>query len=209
MNKHDAILCDPQICRSMNYRRAGYYHCFDVGQAVGYIPKKSGPGRWAARVTQHHKLYREETFAFADDYERSDGATILTFAEAKARAQELCSRPHLTKNFSAQVCFGTQCELRFCPFGDVYTVGHALAEYVEWKRTFGTEASFATALSNINYYIYPELGTVRADELNHIHIRRMMERIEATPKLREVYEAPADRSQNVGPRCAPQAPRLC
>lgn len=181
MNKHDAILSDPQVRRSMKYRRAGYYHCFDVGKAVGYIPKKSGPGRWAARVTQHRKLYREETFALADDYERSNGAAILTFAEAKARAQELCSRPHLTKNFSARVCFGKQRGLRFCPFGDVYTVGHALAEYVEWKRTFGTETSFETALSNINYYIYPELGTVRADELNHIHIRRMMERIEATP----------------------------
>lgn len=181
MNKHDAILVDPQARRSMKYRRAGYYHCFDVGKAVGYIPRKSGLGRWAARVTQHRKLYREETFAMADDYERSDGATILTFAEAKARAQELCSRPHLTKNFSAQVCFGKERGLRFCPFGDVYTVGHALAEYVEWKRTFGTETSFQTALSNINYYIYPELGTVRADELNHIHIRRMMERIEATP----------------------------
>lgn len=102
MNKHDAILSDPKVRRSMKYRRAGYYYCFDVGKAVGYIPKKSGPGRWAARVTQHRKLYREESFASADDYEQSDGATILTFAEAKVRAEELCSRPHLTKNFSAE-----------------------------------------------------------------------------------------------------------
>jgi integrase len=165
----------------MKYRRAGYYHCFDVGKAVGYIPKISGPGAWVARVTQHRKLYREETFALADDYDRSNGATVLTFPEAKARAKELCSRPHLTKNFSAQVCFGRERGLRFCPFGDVYTVGHALSEYIEWKRTYGTAASFQTALSNINYYIFPELGTIRADELNHIHIRRMMERIEATP----------------------------
>lgn len=59
----NAILSDPQVRGSMNYHRAGYYHCFDVGQAVGYIPSKSGPGRWPATVTQHHKLYREETFA--------------------------------------------------------------------------------------------------------------------------------------------------
>lgn len=181
MNRHDAILVDSQFRRSMKCRRAGYYHCFDVGKAVGYIPRQSGPGRWVARVTQHRRLYREETFAIADDYERSNGSTILTFAEAKERAQNLCSRPHLTKNFTAQVSFGKQRGLRFCPFGDVYTVGHALAEYVEWKRTYGTVSSFETALSNINYYIYPALGTVRADELNHIHIRRMMEHIEATP----------------------------
>jgi hypothetical protein len=47
-----------------------------------------------------------------------------------------------SKNFSGRVFFGKERGLRFCPFGDIYPVGHALAEYVDWKRTFGTETSF-------------------------------------------------------------------
>ena len=54
----------------------------------------------------------------------------------------------------------------------MYTVGHALHDYVEWKRIAAAQKTFEVALSLINCHIVPQLSDIPLRDFNGIHFRQ-------------------------------------
>lgn len=181
MNKHDHLLAKPMLRNALVHREASYYHTFAIGRALGYRKPQEGPGVWLARIGHGYKLYRHKTFAQADDFQAANGRDVLNFQQALARAREWCRNPAQSQFAPDPRKVGQTSELIACPCGPVYTVGHALAEYVEWKRTFGAESTFYCLLPVLNTYVYPRLGTIAAADLTAKDIWELMDHVITTP----------------------------
>jgi hypothetical protein len=175
MNKYDHQLTKPHLRNALKYRSGRYFHTFAIGRALGYRRRRKPPGMWIARIHRGDKIYQRHCLGFADDVQDADGSNVFTFDQALAKAQEWCARPEQS-NFSPDPKpIGLVKELIACPCGPVYTVGHALAEYVEWKRTFAAKSTFQAMLPVLNIYVYPRLGTIAAEDLTADDIRELME----------------------------------
>jgi len=61
------------------------------GLAVGYR-RNLGAGKWVLRAANGHGAYWTKAIGVADDFEDSDGKTVLTFYEAQDRAKQLARR---------------------------------------------------------------------------------------------------------------------
>ena len=56
---------------------------------LGYQRRHAGTaGRWITRSYVGDEKYRQTPIAFADDYEASNGTTILTYAEASEKVRQ-------------------------------------------------------------------------------------------------------------------------
>lgn len=72
-------------------------------------------------------------------------------------------------------------DLIYCPVGPEYTVAHAVADFVEWKRVFGARQSWLSSISMANKYILPTLGPKPVKELNSQDLRDFIRLVESTP----------------------------
>lgn len=68
--------------------------------------------------------------------------------------------------------------------GDTFTLGHALHDYVEWKRIAAARSHFLVLATLINFHIVPRLASIPAERFNG-------ERVQAF--IRDVLETPARR----------------
>ena len=92
-----------------------YWRTIIGALALGYQRRHPGKGgRWLMRSYLGDERYRQTPIALADDYEASNGSTILTYAEA---AEKLRHRAGQDQPLS------------------VLTVADAIADYVVWLKT--------------------------------------------------------------------------
>src|SRR5215472_6018023 len=62
------------------------------GVALLYRRNKTN-GSWVVKASDGHSAYWTKAFAYADDYENSDGTKVLTFYEAQDKAKKLARGP--------------------------------------------------------------------------------------------------------------------
>ncbi len=186
LNKYSQTLAQPVLRKALPPRKSPYNHNIEVGRSLGYYKPRPGAGYWSGCIRHgHHKgLRKTHTFAFADDLQEADGQDVLTFNQALEKAREWCGRIDQSSLLSPSRFHGLQEEMLVCPYGPVYTVGHALAEYLERKRNHGARQSFLSTLSMINYYVFPLLGTIAVAELTPQHFYDLLRAIESTPTQR-------------------------
>src|SRR5262249_27554498 len=125
------------------------YQCWKGDQA----------GRWILRRHIGGGKYTSLTMARADDAERANGTTILSFEQAEARARSLVDTPA----------------------GPIHrlTVGNAFNRYVEFKRSLGQPV--ADLLSRGRAHILPQLGDLVVVELTAEVLRRWLATMAAQP----------------------------
>jgi len=131
---------------------------------LGYQCWKGDPaGRWLLRRyigrTANFTKYTTLTMARADDAERANGTTILSFEQAEARARTLVDTPA----------------------GPIHrlTVGDAFNRYVEFKRSRGQPV--ADLLSRGRAHILPQLGDLVVVELTAEVLRRWLATMAVAP----------------------------
>lgn len=183
MNKYDHQLTKPHLRNALVHRVGRYYHTYAIGRALGYYRPRTLPGVWCARIHRGAKIYQRHCLGFADDVQDANGTNVITFDRALAKAKEWCARPEQSNFSPGPKPTGPIKELIACPCGPVYTVGHALAEYVEWKRTFAAKSTFQALLPMLNIYVYPRLGTIPVVDLAADDIRHLMEYVVSTPTM--------------------------
>ena len=131
--------------------------------ALGYQRRHAGSaGRWIARSYVGDEKYRQTPIAFADDYEPSNGDTILTYAEAAERVRQ-SYRTGQDRPLS------------------ILTVADAVAAYVsdlKVHKATGKETEQRAAK-----LILPTLGKIRLSDLTSTQLTRWRDALADQPAL--------------------------
>ena len=138
---------------------------------LGYQRKPDATaGRWLLR---RHRggTYQVEALGWADDADEADGASVLTFEQAQAKALE-----------SADVGEG-QPRYRL-------TVRRAIADYVEFKQSEGRDTNDTERRAAA--HILPVLGNIEVADLTSTRIRRWLSDLAASPAFKRTKRG-ADR----------------
>lgn len=127
-----------------------YYRAIAEGLHLGYRKGKRAR-KWVARLYDGVG-YSVETIGTADDLGDADGEDVLTFWQAQDRAREL-------KAARAAPRIGA----------GPYTVGRAIADYIEWQEERGKPT--ADTITRANALILPDLGSIELAKLTTDKIR--------------------------------------
>ena len=157
-----------------------YWTFLALGRHLGYSGHSS-KGWWYARYRSVGKLYRQRLLGRADDREEADGIVILNYEQARELAwkwfqtrREACDSRHP----------GARQELDYCPVGPVYTIGHAVEDWLAWKRLSAAATYFYTSLILANHHILPKIGTLAIDEFNGEHFRKFVQEVLEAPLVK-------------------------
>lgn len=172
---------------SLPCKREPYWQFLSHCRHVGYQKREGKPTYWVARFRTKQKRYRTQRVGPADCID-------FPYSKAVLAAREWFARPENRALAADPYPVGPCQTLRVCPIGEVYSVGHALHDYLEWKRIAGAPTTFLIALSLINCHIIPRLSDIPLEDFTGIHHREF---------AKEILETPPKRGNRpIGPRCA-------
>jgi integrase len=142
-------------------RDAIYWLSLAPGCAIGYRKGPKG-GVWIAKIVRPG-LRQQTTLGPADDVLDPDGVLAIGYADAQAKARhwfEVVTRPATSAG--------------------PYTVGSAVADYIDWFRATGRKSLKETDAS-VRAFILPQLGSAEITSLTAARLRRWHADIAATP----------------------------
>jgi integrase len=179
-------ISEAEIRLKLRARSNPYYALLCQGRALGYRKRVDKPSFWIARATKSPSRYVTHRLGLCDDSQPANGKTILNFAQAEQRAWEWFKKTSKNNLFTDIRPLGELPDIKYRPYGDVYTVGHALYDYIVWKR-LGSSPSHIQAISSIaNYHLIPRIATLAADALTAETYAWL---------VREILETSADRGR--------------
>jgi integrase len=143
-----------------------YWRTIDEGLHLGYR-KGRAAGKWVIRRYLGGEDYETRTFAIADDRQPADGACILTFNQAQARARELAANARKPT-----------CAAASGPF----TVDESLDAYFSHLEAEGSK-SLADARRRARALIRPVFGAVAVTDLTREQITAWRNKLAAQPRL--------------------------
>ncbi|MBX3490335.1 site-specific integrase [Parvibaculum sp.] len=146
-------------------RPTTYFHLvkFIEGDALAYRPRLRG-GVWFIKARVDGR-YLARLIARADDLEPADGESVLSYAQALEKGRSILSGDKRSFFAPRRMEFLPH-TLRVCPIGEVYTVGHALRDYLEEKRNNGSPQGYRTAVADANAYIVGDLSSIPCADLD-------------------------------------------
>lgn len=205
-----AMLAQPAERLKLRPTKHYYQVKFTGGTALAYRPRLRG-GVWFVRSRiRAHAVSR--LIGRSDDIEPADGKTVLTYEQALAEARRILSGD-VTHFFAIRPVELLPHTLRVCPIGDVYTVGHALSDYLEEKRANGSPSAFRSAAADANTYIVGDLSSIPCADLDIKQLRDWFRSLatrplEASNFVRRAHNQPitfndgdADRKAKVRANC--------
>src|SRR6185503_8352275 len=110
------------------------------GLAVCYRRGKQGSGTWSVRVLLSNGSYALRVLGSADDYAPSNGADVLTFAQAQKQARELAALAKRDEGIITRPL----------------TVSEAADRYLEWFSAH--RRSVRETRHTVEAHIRPHLG---------------------------------------------------
>jgi integrase len=147
--------------RRLKTGRQPHWQALTPGYHLGYQRKKSGEaGRWLLRRYLGADKYRVTPIGLSDDEHDANGATVLDYDQAQAKAQAVAVTPE-----------GGKIER--------LTVRQAMDRYVEYKRDLGQ--SVDDVLSRGTAHILPPLGDTVVSELTADKLRRWLSTMANSP----------------------------
>ena len=127
-------------------------------------------GRWLLRRYIGSGKYRVQTLGRADDAARADGADVLSFEQAKAKAHAMVASPNGNGN-------GPIVRL---------TVRQAMHRYIDYKHQKGQPVG--DLISRTNVHIIPTLSDLVVSELTAEQLRRWLATMAAAPAQRRAKD---------------------
>ena len=170
-------------------RKEPYWRGIEGGIALGYRRRALG-GTWLARMLDAGR-YREEKLGRADDTLPADGADVLDFRQAQAKAVGWASR-------ARRVAAGLEAAPAKGPVKP-YTVADAVADYLADMQARGAR-SLPTTRTATKAHIIPALGTVSVTRLTRDQVRTWHRALSTTPARRRGKPVQADAADPDAPR---------
>ena len=124
--------------------------------------KGDAAGRWLLRRYIGNNKYRVQALGRADDASRADGITVLSHAQAEAKARAMVATP---ANGNGKI--------------ERMTVRQAMARYVDYKRHQGQPV--ADLSSRTRVHILPALGDLVVSELTAEQLRHWLATMAEAP----------------------------
>jgi integrase len=150
-----------------------YWRALDQGLHIGYRRLRGASGKWVVRHYAGGRTYVTETIATADDISDSNGADVLSFAEAQAKARAWRDEHSRTK----------------AGITGPYTVDRAMADYM--SAIEGTRKSADAVGHQIRAFISKPLGKIEVSALTADKVREWHKGLsKLPPRLRTKKDAP-------------------
>lgn len=181
--KRKPDLSKAEVRRKLSQRSYPYWQALAFGRFLGYSHRPQAEAFWLARYRRKNGEYHQRRLGKPDDRTRRDGDKILSHRQALDRAWKWLATVSSDAS-DPNPLRGKNRDLLYCPIGDVFTLGHALKEYLEWKRLASAETHFDVIVSMINHHILPRLGPMPLDELQSEHFRTYFLEVLETPPQR-------------------------
>jgi integrase/recombinase XerD len=141
-----------------------------VARAAKPGPKNRTTSHWLGRT---------------DDFDVADDEALLSYEQAVAKAWAWFKTLKTGVVCDARPV-GRNDQMIYSPVGNIFTVGHAIRDYVEWKRISFTHSWFLANLSIANSYVLPQLGTIPVDELTAETIQKFLKYVIETPAMQSL-----------------------
>jgi hypothetical protein len=180
-------LADSAVRMALPQKAQPYYFALSYGRHIGYQYDAKGKF-WVARYRAKASKYRRRRLGVVAE----EGQPGLTYDEAVQKAWEWFSTARIPSSAPFAKPLSATRHLHVCALGEEPTVGHALEEWVAWKRVAAAKSHFEAALSLINHHIVPRLASVRLSEFNGTILREFINDVLET--------APKRGNQRLGPR---------
>ncbi len=174
-------LVEVRTRRALRQRSLPYWEVLEYGRAIGY-QRKNGETYWVARIRLLSGKYRQRRLGCTNDRHAADGAVHLDYLQARQLAEVWFADPLQSALSSNRIQRGPTFSMLVCPWGEEYTVTHAIHDLIEWKRLFAARTHFQTIISHVNFHIIPRLGTIKLSEFKGTHVQAF---------IRDVLECPA------------------
>jgi integrase len=137
--------------RKLEIRGKPHWHSIERELHIGYRRLKGKAGTWVVRHYLGRQRYGTEAIGIADDVSDADGATILDFWMAQAKARE-----RMTEHAK--------------PANGALTVQGAVEQYLHWLES--NRKGAYDARRRAEAFIYPKLGNVECDALTSDQLRK-------------------------------------
>lgn len=157
---------------SVKKDREPYWRLLRQGLHLGYRKTTNG-GVWMVRLAQGDG-YIKKTLAQADDFQDSNGATVISYAEAQKIALGFADRD-------------------FSPL----TVKEAAEHYLKWFKEH--RKAYDVTRMNVHTHILPHFGKMLVADLKTAQIRKWLNNLAASPARKR-----PDRDGKIKLRAAPQ-----
>lgn len=167
-------------------RKEPHWRGIEAGIALGYRRGATG-GVWLVRVLDGGR-YREKRLGRADDALPADGAGVLDFRQAQAKALACAARVR-------RIAAGLEADPGKAP-AKPYTVEEAVADYLADMEARGAR-SLGTTTTATKAHITPTLGTLPVVRLTRDKVRVWHRTLSTTPIRRR--NGPADPSAAADP----------
>lgn len=147
-------------------RRDPYWRRISRTCHLGYRRNRTGAGTWVGRFYNGER-YVEEMLGTVDDYLPANGASVLSFDQAQARAREW---------FAAQE--RKVAGLEDTPSGP-YTVTQCMADYLSWYADH--RKALTETRATIGAHILPTFGGREVESVTASQIRKWHQALAASP----------------------------
>ncbi|KEJ93628.1 hypothetical protein SUH3_18910 [Pseudosulfitobacter pseudonitzschiae] len=115
----------------------------------------------------------------------------ITYQTAIARAFEWFETGSVTDLSVAPEYVGRVASLCVCPIGDVYTVGHAMEDYLTWSKLARSSGGHYNNLTLMNYHLVPKLSAIPIEEFNAKDLQDLAQSVLERPPKRGFENPPA------------------
>lgn len=174
----DCRFSDRRTIEDLNFRETAYWHRLLVGRHLGIHRPDDRICNWTARLLTKDKRYVQRCLGPALDTGRGNP---LSFQDAVELAFEWFATPEAVEIGHRARPASRTSSINICPIGDVYTVGHALAEYTEWSKIARSPGTNYNNIVLINYHITPHFSSVPLEEFSAEHLAGLARQVLETP----------------------------
>lgn len=101
------------------------------------------------------------------------GQLLKPYDEALGMAEIWFRTDEVRSVASEPYQLGSKRDLNICPIGKTYSVGHALQDYLNWKRIAATTSTFETLVSLVNYHLVPRISHAPLTDFNDKHFHEL------------------------------------
>jgi len=175
-------LQNPDVLKALPVRKtAPYWNILAYCRNIGVFKRTARELFWVARYRDNEGRYRQHRLGATDTFDAAVGERFFTYDQAVQRADEWFADPAIRKEARPAFPVGPQRALCYTPIGDVFTIGHALQDYLEWKRMAAAESYFLTTVTMINHHLVPRIATLPAADFSGARVRDFVTEILETP----------------------------